>query len=306
MTDLKPMGKQFVVWALDNSGIEDLNESILRQIELCARKTSFQLQPVCVTPPGGVSQKVMNDSLKRKLGQIPLISDNIEILDLIQLPVNSTSKFEAAEALLKSSVMENASFVLLTLKPSTGLSRLLEGSFSESLLAGAKVPVYFLNSTQDRSKNVIVFATDFTCASRKAFLRFLHRARLSGAQVILFHTVSLPGTSVTSAYGSNSLVPQEFLDDQLLWAQQEGLKWKALAELESVSLDLRIISEGVDGHPAKSILRIAQKEGAALIVMSSRSHNSASLILGSVAREVFHSREFPVWIYGSGSLTSTV
>lgn len=223
------------------------------------------------------------------------------------LPVRSQSSKRKAAEILSLARQEKAGAILLSSHGRSGLSRLLKGSFAETLMANSHCPIFFLprGSLLERKEELTaLFATDFSDPSLQAYADFLRHCRTLKLNLILFHSVSLPSTALDSSYGTPVILPDNFFEDQMRWAEKTGHDWIQMAAEQGVSARMIVIDSGIGPHTAEVILNQAQKVKANFIVMATQSSESRSFFLGSVAREIFRSLSCPVWVYGPHSLES--
>lgn len=68
------------------------------------------------------------------------------------------------------------------------------------------------------------------------------------------------------------------------------------AELQNAESPVQTEIQVVEGYPAQTILRVAEKEEADLIVMSSRTHGTVGQVMGSTTNKVMHHGKFPVLV----------
>ena len=148
----------------------------------------------------------------------------------------------------------------------------------------------------------VLFSTDFSESSHKAFLHFLLQAKSLSFEVRLFYSVTLPASALVSSDGALLGLPENYFLDQMKWAEEEGARWIALAESKGVKARLVVIDEGVCANIGETILSTALQEQVDMIAMASVSGAVASFVMGSVAREVFRSNLYPVWLYGPKAL----
>jgi nucleotide-binding universal stress UspA family protein len=136
----------------------------------------------------------------------------------------------------------------------------------------------------------VLFASDFSKASRKAFAEAVKTAKRTHAILSIVHvlTPSVP-------FGPDQYVGPETwqeIDKQARkWAQRH---LEALAErARSAGVRARILL--VDGTPAREIPRIARRTHADLLVIGTHGRTGfAKLFLGSVASQVVATATCPV------------
>lgn len=68
------------------------------------------------------------------------------------------------------------------------------------------------------------------------------------------------------------------------------------AEYQDEEGPVEIEIQVVEGYAAQTILRVAEKETADLIVMSTRTHGAVGQVVGSTTNKVMHHGKFPVLV----------
>jgi nucleotide-binding universal stress UspA family protein len=63
-------------------------------------------------------------------------------------------------------------------------------------------------------------------------------------------------------------------------------------EEEKVNIEIQV----EEGYPAQTILTMAEKQNADIIVMSSRTHGTIGQVIGSTTNKVIHHGKFPVLV----------
>ncbi|MBS1958264.1 MAG: universal stress protein [Bdellovibrionales bacterium] len=196
-------------------------------------------------------------------------------------------------------------FVVLLSHGRKWLSRLVLGSFSEGILADSPVPVVFLGSEPTPGAHAlyrVMFPTDFSEASKKAFQNFLAQVETFRPDVILYHYLST--TDFIYEYAGISwdgyLFTGATINDQRDWVYQEGENWARLGVEHGLKVKV-VVEEGSES-PAKAILSAADKFEVSLLGLASTQRPLESVIVGSLARDVFRSRKMPVWVMGPASL----
>jgi nucleotide-binding universal stress UspA family protein len=136
----------------------------------------------------------------------------------------------------------------------------------------------------------IVFATDFSKASRKAFTTAVNAARGWHATLSIVHALA-PYLPVT---------PHQYIQPDL-WEQidKESRRWatrhlKALAA-KAKTAGVRAQTFLVEGTPAREIPRFARRRHADLLVIGTHGRTGfAKLFLGSVATQIVATATCPV------------
>ncbi len=141
----------------------------------------------------------------------------------------------------------------------------------------------------------ILFASDFSKASSKAFAAAIALAKTNRAPLTILHVLA-PMTPVT---------PDQYIGPET-WQQldAEARRWTArkLADLTARArkAGVRVAVLHADGNPAKHIVRIAKAGRFDLLVIGTHGRTGlAKFFLGSVAGRVVATAPCPVLTVGS-------
>lgn len=304
--------KETVVWAIDPFEKETRPApSLVSKLLKWAQSSDLQIQPVYILSlqlgesadflegmglsPVPAAEKV-SESYLQDLGVTGVLPVKV-------IFAGAPSRKTEVDALLDFAEKHRSPCIVVSSHGRSGVGRLMLGSFAETLLARSSCPIFFLTHLKPEGKDEkeikrVLFSTDFSDSSRKAFQLFLSQAKRFHFDLTLFHSVSLPASVMGSGYGEQVVLPEDYFTQQLKWAQIEGEQWAKLAESYGVHTRFIVKDEGVGAKTGKTILTVAQEQGAGLIAMASKSGTISSFVMGSVARDVFRSNSYPVWICG--------
>jgi nucleotide-binding universal stress UspA family protein len=141
----------------------------------------------------------------------------------------------------------------------------------------------------------ILFPTDGSEASQKAFDYTLAMAKHFSAKVTLLHTYEFTMGHVLSRYGAESDYIQSIEENYENFGLKllEGLRDNLSAQ--SVPVEHLYV---LKGEPGPQIVRIAERVHCDLIIMGTRGMSAVeSLLLGSVSHYVVnHSKQIPVFL----------
>jgi len=203
----------------------------------------------------------------------------------------------AGPRILDTAERESADLVVLGTHGRTGLNRLLAGSVAEPVvqLSGRPVitvrPLPTAASLPDRPVGRILYATDFSPASRRAWPWAQALAERTGAEVDVVHVLL-------------EVVPDRHLDPTFLAQAAERIRRDAQESVESFLESCGLPRDRVRVHfahgvEADAIAHWAASAGADLIVMGTHGRTGlVRLALGSVARRVLHTAPCPVLTVG--------
>jgi nucleotide-binding universal stress UspA family protein len=136
----------------------------------------------------------------------------------------------------------------------------------------------------------ILFATDFSHASEKAFDQAVDIARESGAELLIAHVYQPPAVAPTDAYLSAAMY--EELDTKLRDAASQQLeRFLRMARERGATSSSLLLAGPAD----EAISETAKEQGAGLIVMGTHGRTGpARFFLGSVASRVTSTAPCPV------------
>ena len=298
--------KETIVWAIDpyENGMKP-EASIIRKLTSWLNTGEVQIQPVyLLADPDSVhaisKAEATAEEYLLELGVM-------ENLPVKVIAVERSTRKEEVEALLTFAKRLESTAILVSSHGRSGTERFFLGSFAENLLRESKCPVLFLNQLNlwKEKKEIprrTLFATDFSDQSHEAFLQFLTQAKRFNFDIVIFNAVSLPSVVLLSSYGTPVMIPDDYFLTQTQAAKEEATKWIQQADEQGVYATFVVEDGGIGPEIPSMILRVAEQQGAEMIVMASTSGPLSSFVLGSVAREVFRCHHYPVWVYGPNAI----
>lgn len=171
--------------------------------------------------------------------------------------------------------------------------------FVTHLVSSSKVPVLAVNAQAPAIKAIrrVLFATDLSKESQRAFDQAVQLCRDTSAKLILFHSLTIP--LVPDLASASSMVGgwanlTAFLENEERRTKTEGEKW--VRKAKSVGIEASFVIQNGTGSIAESILKSADKNKADLIVMAETTGPVAAFFLGSVTREVLGGSKKPVLV----------
>jgi nucleotide-binding universal stress UspA family protein len=189
----------------------------------------------------------------------------------------------AADAVIEMALGRRADLTVMATHGRRGLRHLLLGSMTEEVIQHARSPVLCLRQPAPAEYRRILVPTDLSLASRLAFPMAAFLARTFGAEVIGLHAA--PPATVATLSGlpeRRTPVPSEAALWEFYRADFAGLPVTAHVYRE-VAWDC--------------IVRTAKVEGADLIVMATRGHDSVSdRVVGSTTERTLRHAACPVLV----------
>lgn len=195
---------------------------------------------------------------------------------------------------------EKPDLIVLGTQARRGIRRFFLGSFAESFLHHIDVPVLLVNPRSKSKGRVtrILFPTDFSDASKKAFREFCRFSSWINAKVILHHVLASP-TRWASREGYLMMEDQLLKVPQYIERLRKNAQRQAEAWIREVGRKSSRFSVHIEESPSKMsevILKRAKKLRVDLIAIASQSGQLKSAFLGSTARSVLRNSELPVWV----------
>ncbi|MBS1972604.1 MAG: universal stress protein [Bdellovibrionales bacterium] len=215
---------------------------------------------------------------------------------------HSGKRAEWAEQVLKLAHQRQDEVIILTSHGRSALGNLFLGSFAKELLQTSDLPLLFITHQKPlfAKGEKVLFATDFSEGSEKAFHEFLKFVKNKASDLILCHIINfpLPAYSAASASGVAIPVPDYFLEEQKAWAEQRIQQWLKEAQKLGMKIKLQsIVEESMSGSSA-AIERVAKAEKVGLIGLASHAGPFERIALGSVTQDLLASQKCNLWISG--------
>jgi|YelNatPaOPRAMG01_1025707.scaffolds.fasta_scaffold03939_9 nucleotide-binding universal stress UspA family protein len=140
----------------------------------------------------------------------------------------------------------------------------------------------------------ILLASDGSKCALKAAKFAAELAIQNSSKLIVLHVFTIPvSLAAFSAYGGGEVDQVEF--ERYTSDVQDAVSRRTAEALEPYSLDYETRQEV--GHPAETIIRVANEENCDLIVLGSRGLSEIrSFLMGSVCDRVSHHAHCPVLI----------
>ncbi len=272
--------------------------------------------------------------LSTKLSHLaaPLAKPRFHFHDPHLIVQRTTSHTEAARLLSEYAETENASLILVNTQGRKGMSRFIEGSFAETLMAITSIPVLIVGAREAHAHKAssevaspgrgILFSTLLTNSSRLAYRKVVEIARnlaiapnvvpshISALgiktatspkmEVILFHSMTSPVEPIfqsgLSLLGGVWVPVQSYFGREASHEIRRAMVWKRWGRRHGLKIQNEIRDFGTP--VANSILDTAKKRNTALIILENCSSRLEAFFIGSVARQVMRDSECPVLILG--------
>lgn len=292
-----------IIWSLDPTGPEDESlKGIASSIKAWVAGGRNPLIPVSILSPVDFSWRptALWKGERRLLDGVgAALRAKISKHELRGAPQvlfrNSPFLGQTVQALLDFATKEKASLIAVNTRAKKGLAGL--GSFTETLISESKIPVLAVNPRTKAPKafSTILFATDLSESSREAFASLLGPARRWGARVVIFHHQTPPPAFLADPMtGATFSVPVPTKEENRERREQAAALVSS-AKAAGLEADL-VLSRGI-GPTHQKILKVAKRERADLIAVTTHLGRAGQIFLGSVSREVLIAAKRPVMVF---------
>lgn len=223
----------------------------------------------------------------------------------------TASTSQAALILVNYAVEHGADLIVVSSHGRSGLKRLFLGSFAETLVLHAKIPVLVLGPAIPNESSVhaierILFPTGFGLNSSNLFKRVVTLARNISAKITLFHAIPNPVEPVFQSgvylLGGSWVPIHGYFGQDTDQKRRRASAWARWAENQGVSTEL-IIHTQIENIP-EAIIKLANDTNSGLIAMDAESGPIVSALVGSITRHVMRHATCPVWVIRSSLANS--
>jgi nucleotide-binding universal stress UspA family protein len=219
-------------------------------------------------------------------------------------PTGSSLREQVTE-LLTFARRETADLIVASTKARQGPSRWLFGSFVETLSLVCDLPLLTVNPHWNPLKNDpkkpvaqwferILFPTDFSEESHRAFTQLLPFAQSMKSQVTLFHKISMGLAVMPEAAISMVSLSEEAREAEIEVSRQNAEQW--CREARRVGVHAAAIIDYHLGEPVAASIIKESRRSPCLIAMAGESTRFEAQLLGSVTRQVLRNSVTPVWV----------
>ena len=165
------------------------------------------------------------------------------------------------------------------------------GSFVNSIISHANVPVFVINSKTPALKSIekIIFATDFSATDSRTFNKIVELAAKLESKLVLIHVLPNLVNESMAAYagitgGWNNM--EFYLDNEEESMTKKGERWIAKARKNGVEASYELIRNS--RSIATAVMKAAVRLRADVIAVTEKTGPWAAVFLGSVTRKVLN------------------
>jgi len=297
-----------ILWAIDpQPKFLKYNKRLLKSLSLFFAERGVIVQPVFVMSPDIFQiEQTFSVAFSQKL-ELAVLEESRNLLKKFEqggvrpLKILRSTKpgQDQAALLLSRFARSQRAQCIVTLKTSPDYEGRGAGSFTQSLLFKSKTPLLVVPSDRlDLSAlKTIVFATDFSTSSRKAFAHVLRYAKHFSAKVIVYHKIvsNMSALIQSGVYiiGGGWITSTPMSTAERKNAQKNGADFLNLARQSKVPAKLTL--KGSDVSLIDELTSLSKKKGV-MVALGSESGKFESRLIGSVALSLLETSNGILWI----------
>ncbi|MGB7220598.1 MAG: universal stress protein [Vicinamibacterales bacterium] len=294
-----------IIWAVDPFPEDKaLQLKTLKAVAAFRGRAKLPIEPVAIVSPDGLrippgvflAPGVRYQRQAQKILSTWVAASKVANVSSPTVLLGDTRSLRSSvSTLLRYARRTRASIVAVSTHARTRLDRFVMGSFAETLLLHADLPLLIVNPSVVDLRGVrrLLFPTDFSAGSRAAFQAILPAAQRRRATITIFTQCEYLVPATVEQIHSVQLY-QQFFDRDVADRQLKGRAWAALARKRGVAA--KVVVGQTPGYVPESILAVAKRTRADVIAMASHSGTVAATVLGSVARQVIRQARCPTWV----------
>lgn len=299
---MKSMFFRKIVWAVDALEESENQKNVLYALGALTRPTQAAVEPVYIattpyvrakaTPPADIEQ-AFTALAEKRLAELVRKSD-IPTMTSGKILVNRKGLLRSeVQSLIDHAKEGDADLIVVATHARRGLSRMVLGSFAETLILRSTLPVLTVNpeaKIRERLSSILL-PTTFDDGGRPAFEHVAAFAKVFGARLTLFYKELLLPDSFLS--------PQvyDYLAENTAQRRAAAQEWKAWATQYGVPTE--IVIDEKPGYPVPAIQEFATRGNFDLIAVPSQADPVSAAVIGSVARGLVRGAQCPVWVMRS-------
>ncbi len=291
-----------VVWGVEATD-EKLQRQTARALDNLLKGTGAVIEPVCVISPpspylvrGRLLDLVQSEGGRVEQNLTRLLK-KAKLRGVLPVKIQKThySSGESVQTLVDYAKYVDADLIAVSSHGREGLSRMLRGSFAESLLLVSPIPVLVVNVHSKTRKPFkhIMCPTDFGPLAQATFDSACEVAKGLRAKITLYHKVDRL-TQYAAPSFEGAPIYLEYLQEDVQRRREIAKDLAVQAKRKGIRCEI-IIDES-DGVAEEAILAKAKKLKVDMIVMASQTDGLGAFLVGSITRQVARHAHCPVWV----------
>lgn len=294
-----------IVWAVDPFvKPARFQRSAARAIEHLTKEGEAEVLPVHVmaagiqerlrVAPADTAVKIRNRGQANLEGIIGKKNPIFKPLNILAKKFSSMKG--GADELIRFSKKARADLIVLSTHANKGAKRWLLGSFAETLSTLSDLPILIAppNWSPQGERKSVLFITDFSEESHRAFSRLLEMAKKQNWNITVFHHVDYPIYPAYEYAFASWTTYNEDLREVTELRRKEAEKLAAKGRNAGVAVDVAIHTAQTL-NVTKSALKQLRK-GYLFLALASQSGLVRSTVLGSTTRQLIRNSPAPVWV----------
>jgi nucleotide-binding universal stress UspA family protein len=309
MESQRDLQKKKIIWAFDPF-LKDktLIRSTALAIKALVKNTPATIEPVFLFStqvldiPSSISNNLAEEIKNEGQAELNKILKKVQLTDLQPLNViidTSLSLSQGVHQLTKYARTSDTDLIVVATRGQKGPKRWVMGSFAETLILQADVPIFVINPNWDRAINFkhILFPTDFSPESKLVFRQVIELAKAQAAEITVYHKIKYDLSPALELAMNTNPTYKHAITRELDVRRAEATQ--LAQEAESAGLRISIsVEQNTKGSVADSIVKKANLQSS-FIAMAAHSGGLRTALIGSVTRRVIRNASCPVWILHS-------
>ena len=299
-----------IVWALDPfAKDQELWSKTSDLLNFLSESSGQKIQPVYVLSPDGFnwtgdfSEPWVDKFKPMAIKAMQQVIKSIELKNCLEPEVAVHPELSLkgdVKKLIDYSRRHAAQLVVLNTHSRTGLDRFFLGSFAETAILESNLPLLIVNSQTEVTKSVkkVLFATDLSDESKKAFERILPQLQTWKASLRIFHKLPDPIEPVIQTgvhiAGGGWVSVQQYLNKESEERMKSCEKLKEKAT--KLGIETSICIDESPGFVVDAIEKEAENSDSDIIALGAHSGPVSTLLIGSIGRQLVRVANRPVWI----------
>ncbi len=179
------------------------------------------------------------------------------------------------------------------------------GTFATALLAKGSCPLVFVNAKGKdvRAFKRVLFATDFSPESERAFASVVKMALTMRAEIILFHALVPINVEVYASAGLMGGIANydAFVKDEEEQSTSDAKRWIETARAAGV--EARFSLQHASFRASVAIVEAAHSLKADMIAVCSKTTGASVVFLGSVTRDLIETSKLPLLVIPASAVS---